>query len=52
MSTAATLTVIDRDPLHRTYTLDCQHAATTSDWLMPRAGGVVDEAVILGMLQE
>lgn len=52
MSPSATLTVTEHDQLHRTYVLDCPHATTTVEWLLPPVGGFVDERDILDMLRK
>jgi hypothetical protein len=51
MTSSATLTVREQDPLHRVYTLDCKHATTTIDYLIPPVGSTLTEAEILAMLQ-
>lgn len=48
---AATLTIREQDPLHRVYTLDCEHARTTLDYLVPPVGSALTEDQILAMLQ-
>lgn len=52
MTTAtATLTVTDRGPQHRVYVLDCPHATTTIDYLIP-ADRAIDEEVVLELLRD
>ena len=48
---AATLTVTEVAPDHRRYTLDCDHATTTVDWLVSPVAGV-DEDVVIGVLRD
>lgn len=48
---AATLTVTERDPLHRVYVLDCAHATTTVEYLVPPVGQGVTEDEIIGVLR-
>lgn len=47
----ATLTVSERDPQHRVYVLDCPHATTTIDYLIP-ADLEVDEEIVLELLRD
>jgi hypothetical protein len=50
-SSSATLTVTEQDPLHRIYVLDCEHARTSIDYLIPPVGSMLTEHQILAMLQ-
>lgn len=52
MSATAVLTVTERDPLHRVYVLDCDHATTTVEHLIAPAGYPVDEQEILAILRD
>lgn len=46
------LQVIEHDPHHRVYVLDCDHATTTIDYLAPPYGGPDERSVVLSMLRE
>jgi hypothetical protein len=47
----ATLTVTEPDPLHRVYVLDCDHATTTVEYLVPSVGEGVSEETIISTLR-
>jgi hypothetical protein len=51
MTPSATLTVLEQDPLHRVYVLDCEHATTRIDYLIPPVGSTLTEDEIVAMLR-